>query len=187
MSHESRLSRSDPHPERTASANGSMPTGDGGSERGPASSGAFWRKLRRTRRGQSLVEFVLALPVLLMVVFGIFEFGNYYHTRLSIRNAVVEGARFAITGNVLPDPETGDPLTRALSIERVILERTARFGVEADDITISPPDGGEPEEIVTIRLDYAYQIGLPSVASVLNPGSLDFAVRTSMRNEPFFP
>lgn len=137
--------------------------------------------------GQSLVEFVLALPVLLLVIFGIFEFGQYYYTRLSIRNAVAEGARFAVTGNQLPDPETGDELSRALSIERLILERTRKFGVVRDDITISPADGGGPEEIVTIRLDYAYRVGLPSVASVLSPGSLDFAVRTSMRNEPFFP
>ncbi|MFW6192437.1 MAG: TadE/TadG family type IV pilus assembly protein [Gemmatimonadota bacterium] len=145
------------------------------------------RGLLPSTSGQSLVEFVLALPVLLLVAFGIFEFGQYYHTRLSIRNAVAEGARFAITGNQLPDPETGDPLDRAQSIERVILERTQRFGVVRDDISISPADGGDPEEIVTIRLDYAYRIGLPSVASVLSPGSLDFSVRTSMRNEPFIP
>lgn len=177
----------DRHRARAASTDGSRHADDVRSGRSPESSGTLWKKLRRTRRGQSLVEFVLALPVLLLVVFGIFEFGNYYHTRLSIRNAVVEGARFAITGNVLPDPETGDPLTRALSIEHLILQRTARFGVVPDDISITPPDGGDPEEIVTIRLDYAYDIGLPSVASVLSPGSLDFAVRTSMRNEPFFP
>lgn len=144
-------------------------------------------RLARSTRGQSLVEFVLALPVLLIIIFGIFEFGQYYYTRLSIRNAVTEGARFAVTGNQLPDPETGDELSRALSIERLILERTRKFGVVRDDITISPSDGGGPEEIVTIRLDYAYRVGLPSVASVLSPGSLDFAVRTSMRNEPFFP
>lgn len=133
------------------------------------------------------MEFVLALPVLLLLVFGIFEFGRYYYTRLSIRNAVAEGARFAITGNQLEDPETGDPLTRARSIERVILERTRRFGVVPDDISISPPDGGGPEEIVTVRLDFTYRMGLPSVASAMSPGSLNFAVRTSMRNEPFFP
>lgn len=144
-------------------------------------------RLARSTRGQSLVEFVLALPVLLLVIFGIFEFGQYYYTRLSIRNAVAEGARFAVTGNQLPDPETGDELSRALSIERLILERTRKFGVVRDDITISPTDGGGPEEIVTIRLDYAYQVGLPSVASALRAGTLDFAVRTSMRNEPFFP
>ena len=50
-------------------------------------------------RGQSLVEFAIALPVLLAVVIGIFEFGMAWNQRQVITNAAREGARVAVLGN----------------------------------------------------------------------------------------
>ena len=67
--------------------------------------------MRRNTSGQSLVEFAIVLPLLLLVFFGIFEFGRFYFTKLTLQHAVREATRFAITGNVLADPETGDRWT----------------------------------------------------------------------------
>ena len=101
-------------------------------------------RLARGVGGQGIAEFVFAIPVFMTLVFGMYEFSRYYSTRLMIRSAVAEGARFATTGNQLVDPVTGDPLPRAVSIVNTILNRTAHFGVTAGDITLDPADGGGP-------------------------------------------
>jgi len=53
---------------------------------------AFARGSRR--RGQSLVEFALILPVLLLLVLGAMDLGRAYFTSISLENAVKEGAFF---------------------------------------------------------------------------------------------
>lgn len=48
------------------------------------------------RRGQSLVEFALIAPVLLLLIFGTIDFGRLIYTSVTINQAVNEGARVAI-------------------------------------------------------------------------------------------
>lgn len=55
------------------------------------------RGLYRSNRGQSLVEFVLALPILLVLVFGIIEFAAAWRAQQLITNIAREGARLAVT------------------------------------------------------------------------------------------
>ena len=50
------------------------------------------------RKGQSLVEFALVLPILLLVVVGILEFGIAFRTFQVVTNAAREGARTAVVG-----------------------------------------------------------------------------------------
>jgi Flp pilus assembly protein TadG len=61
--------------------------------RSPLAPGRF----RGTRpRGQSLVEFALILPVMLMILGGILDFGFMLNSRLTLVSAVREGARWAV-------------------------------------------------------------------------------------------
>ena len=53
---------------------------------------------RRDDRGAALVEFALVLPVLVLFVFGIVEFGRAYNARIELTSAVREGARAAALG-----------------------------------------------------------------------------------------
>jgi hypothetical protein len=48
--------------------------------------------------GQSMVEFMLALPILLFVIFGIIEFGRLTFAWMSVQNAARFGIRYAVTG-----------------------------------------------------------------------------------------
>ncbi|MGI6379396.1 MAG: TadE/TadG family type IV pilus assembly protein [Anaerolineae bacterium] len=49
---------------------------------------------RRKERGQELVEFALILPLLLLLLVGIFEFGYVVFAQNTLSNAVREGARY---------------------------------------------------------------------------------------------
>jgi Flp pilus assembly protein TadG len=57
------------------------------------------RKHRRSQRGQSLVEFALIVPMLLILVFGIIDFGMGLRAYISVATATREGARYAVVGN----------------------------------------------------------------------------------------
>jgi hypothetical protein len=52
----------------------------------------------RTKKGQSLVEFSLALPILLFILLGILDAARWFHSYLAIQYASREAARFAVTG-----------------------------------------------------------------------------------------
>lgn len=132
--------------------------------------------------GQSLVEFALLLPVMLMMFFGTVEFGRLWFTKLTIRHAVVEATRFAVTGNRLSDPETGDPLSRVESIEQHLLNSAYSFDIE--QIDIDPDDGGGPEEVVRVTVTCVYNYTLPGFKDRLP--TLRFDVSAAMRNEPYF-
>lgn len=149
-------------------------------------SNARRRALRRDTAGQSLVEFALVLPVLLLLFFGIFEFGRFYFTRLTLQHAVREATRFAVTGQTLDDDETGDPLDRPNSIIKVIREKSSNLNVDVASITITPADGGGSEDVVRVAVDFAYQMQLPFVKDIVPDGEVHLKFSTAMRNEIFY-
>ncbi|HKE73567.1 MAG TPA: TadE/TadG family type IV pilus assembly protein [Acidimicrobiales bacterium] len=50
-------------------------------------------RTRRDDRGAVMVEFAIVLPVLLLILLGIIEFGRAYNAQVSIQAAAREGAR----------------------------------------------------------------------------------------------
>lgn len=50
------------------------------------------------RRGQTLAEFSLTLPILLLLTFGTVEFGRLFQSWVTIQNAAREATRYATTG-----------------------------------------------------------------------------------------
>ncbi len=71
----------------------------GGDRAGVSASVSSARRHRLgDRRGQSLVEFALVLPILLLILVGILEFGIAFRTFQVVTNAAREGARTAVLG-----------------------------------------------------------------------------------------
>ena len=74
---------------------------------------------RRAPRGQSMVEFALILPLLLIVMFGIVDFGRAIFAYNSVSNAARSAARVAVVNQTAADIEDAaedeavglDPLT----------------------------------------------------------------------------
>ena len=52
--------------------------------------------LRRNEAGQAMVEMALVLPILLILIGGIVDFGWLFYNQLSLTNAAREGARYAV-------------------------------------------------------------------------------------------
>jgi hypothetical protein len=48
-----------------------------------------------SRRGQTLVEFAIILPLLLLIIFGVIDLGRAFYTSVVLSNMARSGARFA--------------------------------------------------------------------------------------------
>jgi len=58
---------------------------------------------RKRRQGQTLAEFAITLPTLLIIMFGIIEFGRIFQAWVSLQNAARTAARYASTGQYYED------------------------------------------------------------------------------------
>ena len=59
------------------------------------------RRLLRDTRGANLVEFAIALPVLVLFIWGIFQIGLVYQALAGMQHALGEAARYA---TIYPTP-----------------------------------------------------------------------------------
>jgi Flp pilus assembly protein TadG len=123
------------------------------------------QKKHRSESGASAVEFALLLPVLMMVLFGIIEFGMALYRQAILTNASREGARLAIVQSV-------PPITTAAVNARIDTYLTSA-GIAPGSVTqaISPivPVTGTPVT-VTLTLPYTYVVlpGLTSITPTIN-------------------
>lgn len=53
----------------------------------------------RSQKGQSLVETALIIPIIILILFGIVDFGRIFHAYLTIDHAGREAARAAAVGD----------------------------------------------------------------------------------------
>jgi Flp pilus assembly protein TadG len=98
-------------------------------------------------RGAALLEMALVLPILLMLLMGIIEFGRAYNTLVSIQSAAREGAREL----ALRHPGNVDSAVR-----------NAAPSVDIDSITTVPcPATGDGVARVTVSEDFTF--GIPFV------------------------
>jgi hypothetical protein len=62
--------------------------------------------IKRTKHplGQTLVEFALILPTLMLIIMGLFEFGRIFQVWLTLQYSAQAAARYATTGQQGADP-----------------------------------------------------------------------------------
>ena len=122
----------------------------------------MWRSRIKNQRGQALVEMALVLPILLLIVFGIVEFGRIYTYQLQVNSVARQAARSAAVG----DPDDDTALEDAM---------VAILGGGTVDIT-------RPGSDVKAQVNYSVQLYAPLVIGSANDTILLDAVVT-MRDE----
>jgi Flp pilus assembly protein TadG len=127
-------------------------------------------EMRVRDQGQGFIELALVLPLLLVVVFGVFDLGRVYFSTIMLTSAAREGARYL---SVNPDDvEGGFAGTREVAFDEA---RNSGIALELDEIsTVCPTttdplacDSGFPAT-VTVSHDFELLLGwlLPSPISI---------------------
>lgn len=121
--------------------------------------------------GQSMVETALVMPIILMLLLGVVDFGFLFNNYLVIDNASREGARSAAVGS-----------TDAV-ITSTVTGMTASLDQSKLKTTINPSGAGRTKGTqVTITVEYDYSLLTPIIGLVItNPVHL--TAHTVMRIE----
>jgi Flp pilus assembly protein TadG len=121
----------------------------------------FTRRRGEGEGGQSLVEFTLVLPIFLLVLFAIIDFGMAFHAWITVTNSAREGARLGTVG------------ATAVDIEQRV--RYAADTLDQDKLTVTVTNAhGVPGESVVVDVSYAYSLITPlaDVLGMISGGSI---------------
>jgi len=126
------------------------------------------RKDSRGERGQGMVEFVLVLPIFLLLLFAIIDFGMGFHAWLTVTNSAREGARLgAVRG------------TQAQIVTRV---QDTSDSLDQSNMTITVTNAqGTPGSSVIVDVDYDYTLITPldNILGIISGGSVGPSVTFS--------
>jgi Flp pilus assembly protein TadG len=132
--------------------------------------------MNNQRRGQSLVEFAIALPVLLLLSVTIFDFGRVVYYSSAVHNAAREGARYGI---VRPDDVSG--------IEQAVIVFAIGLGLDGTDVNIElfvPADTQSfPPPSITVTVTYDFIPATPLVSNFLPDGHVTITGEAEMKLE----
>ena len=139
----------------------------------------FASKLRRrfrNRPGQSLVEFVLIAPMLLVLIFGLIHFARAWNIRHVVTDAAREGARNLAIDNASVDSD---------SVMKVIHAALVTSGLDTTAATITLDEGTGTGTPARVSIEYPYTIGLLHTFLGFALSDAQFTIGTTfvMRNE----
>ena len=107
---------------------------------------------RRDERGAALVEFAIMLPILIVLLFGVIDYGRLLYTRITLHEAVQEGSIYAATHPYDPD---GTRLR--------IIDNVDNPALSLDDITVDCIGS-------TIHISVAHNMSL--IAPIIGPDTI---------------
>ena len=127
----------------------------------------------RDRRGQSMVEFALVLPILLLVVFGATEFGRAWMTMNILTAAAREGARLAVV--TAPD---------VVAVNARVTEVCTAARVNPTVINVVGPDPLDLERRVTVTVQTDFTVLSAQILGTF-AGTFPLTAVAVMRHESF--
>jgi len=139
------------------------------------------RSERRRSRGQSLAEFALVFPVLMLVLGGIIQFGILFWGQNTLTQVARDTGRWAATQVTCPTSATVDPVARAIAANSSLI------GFPSAAFTVSAVMSGDPCPVadnqkvayVTITLTHQVPVFFPFL-----PGNGNLTTSAQFRMEP---
>lgn len=131
----------------------------------------------RGERGQAMVEFAIVLPLLLLLIIAIFEFGRAWEVYHAVTDAARLGARSAVVA---------DPITTQDSIYAIVDRALARAAVDTSAATVTLSGwrtGTGTPATVTIQVPYTFVFLRPFLHWTSSRAAITLTSTFVMRNE----
>ena len=130
------------------------------------------RNALENKKGQSLIEFALVVPMLLLLVIGIAEFGRAWMTQ----NILTGAAREAVRVAAVPDPPGGIPAATARANQ---ILTSAGITTATVSVVDAPANFGA----VTVTVNYNFPVVIAGFIPGLNNATFPLSSTTTMRRE----
>jgi Flp pilus assembly protein TadG len=121
-------------------------------------------KHSRREKGQSLLEFALILPVLLIVLAGVLDLGRLYYSYIAVTDAAAEGATYAAMHPEVSERDEVFQRTQEASRGLVQIDNSM---VEVDCPSVA---SGAP---VTVTVSYSFTVATPLINVIVPNGVLE--------------
>ena len=118
--------------------------------------------MTRRQVAQSLVEFGLLLPPLLMLILGIVDAGRGAVASASLSNGAQEGARYGAI-------HWRDATWQADTYSTIL---NATLGLDSSQIQFPPSSVTLQSGVVNVQLVYTFQVATPLLSSIIGPLTL---------------
>lgn len=126
--------------------------------------------LARNRRGQSMVETALILPIILLILLGILEFGRILSAWMIITHASREGARVSsLGGTTMQVEERVDAVSKTLDLTDIT-------------VIIAPSGTLARGDMVTVTVTYNIDLMTPLIGAIVGD-TVPMNAETVMRLE----
>ena len=142
------------------------------------------RSKASSQKGASAVEFALVLPLLMLITFGIIEFGMFIYNKQVLTNASREGARAGIVASSPRVPATGTNSIDSV-VQNYCANHLVTFGTQNNPVTtvIGYSATAPYRDDLTVQVNYQYSfLVIPNLVPGINQLSNMQAV-TVMRYE----
>ncbi|MGD1997027.1 MAG: TadE/TadG family type IV pilus assembly protein [Anaerolineae bacterium] len=117
---------------------------------------------KRKQSGQSLVEFALVLPVLLLILGGLVDLGRAYFSYVAVTDAAAEGAAYA----------AADPNNFGEIVERVQAASGGLVEIDPDAVEVAYPPTIASGAPITVTVSYTYTVATPIINRMVTGGRL---------------
>jgi Flp pilus assembly protein TadG len=148
---------------------------------------------RQRERGQTLAEFAIVAPLVIILIFGFVDLTRAYNAWVTIQGAAREGARYGVTGQVGCPGITND---RLACIQQLTKERTKPLTNSSSAVVVSvrswkypnyanPPTSnnpGGPCDALEVQVNYSFK---PAFITAILGLSVPMTARERLVNEPF--
>lgn len=114
------------------------------------------RRIASSDRGAAAVEFAIVLPLLLLIVFGVIDFGRMLYSQVTLTQAAREGSRLLALAT--------DPVE--------VRSRTQDAATGLSDVDVFPVTEcpGEPDAVVLVTYRFEFVTPVGGIGSMLAGG-----------------
>jgi Flp pilus assembly protein TadG len=139
-------------------------------------------RFRETEAGQALVEFTMILPIFLLMLFAMVDFGRGFYTWLLVTNAAREGARIGavqsdaatINTRIYDSFCTSYPSNCSLDPTKLTITKTNVLGARGTAV------------VIDLSFDFQYATPVGAILNLVSGGTLatpTISAHSSMRLE----